>query len=87
MTQDQVVSIWIGSGSDGLTTVKVVTERPVGRSAEVHRGPAADMRRYARALAAKHDLVPVWPDPAWRAAGARRPLPPVYVQRSRTQVA
>ena len=26
MTQDHVVSIWIGVGSDGLTTVKVVIE-------------------------------------------------------------
>ena len=79
-----MVSIWIAGGEDGLTTVEVVRCGPDGSPCSAtQRGHESEMRRYVRALAAQHDLVPLWQDRSWVRSGRRRPLPDRYGVRDR----
>lgn len=82
MSQEKVLSVWIGAAPHGLATVQVVARMPSGeRTVSRHRGEDSAMRAYVQDLAGRHDLVPIWEDDAWMSDGSRRPPAPFYTTR------
>lgn len=82
MSNDQVLSVWIGGAPHGLATVQVVARTADGqRRVSRRRGDEVAMREYVHELAAHHDLVPIWDDDAWMGDGSRRPPAPFYTTR------
>lgn len=82
MTDERVLSVWIGVAPQGTATVQVVSRTATGaRHVERRRGLESEMRAFVRALAGEHDLVPIWDDSTWLDSGARRPPAPFYTTR------
>jgi hypothetical protein len=82
MSDEQVLSVWIGGSPSGLTTVQVVARSATGeRTVSRRRGDEIAMREWVHELAARHDLVPIWDDASWMEDGSRRPPAPFYTTR------
>jgi hypothetical protein len=82
MSQEQVLSVWIGDAPNGLATVQVVARTSSGeRTITRRRGEVCAMRAFVQDLAGRHDLVPIWDDDSWMSDGSRRPPAPFYTSR------
>lgn len=82
MTDERVLSVWIGVAPQGTATVQVVSRTAAGtRHVERRRGLESEMRAFVQDLAGQHDLVPIWDDSTWLDSGARRPPAPFYTTR------
>jgi|JI8StandDraft_1071087.scaffolds.fasta_scaffold735566_1 hypothetical protein len=82
MSNEQVLSVWIGGAPHGLATVQVVARSATGeRLVTRERGEESSMRTLVHDLAAEHDLVPIWEDASWMDDGSRRPPAPFYTTR------
>ena len=89
-TDERVLSVRIETADHGCATLRVCFERATAgpeRRGEDHelqwRGNEQDLRDRARALAAVHDLVPVWEDRSWLSGTTRRPPASLYRTRER----
>jgi hypothetical protein len=82
MTDERVLSVWIGVAPHGVATVQVVARGSDGERLVVRRrGLESEMREFVRDLAGQHDLVPIWDDTTWLDDGSRRPPAPFYTTR------
>ncbi|MFZ4519041.1 MAG: hypothetical protein ACOYOP_11670 [Microthrixaceae bacterium] len=88
---ERVLSVRVEPSDRGRATLRVRFARtaagPDPRPDEGHelqwRGDERDLRERARALAAVHDLVPVWEDRSWLQGDTRRPPASCYLDRGR----
>lgn len=88
---ERVLSVRVEPSDPGRATLRVRFVRTGGGrerySDEGHelqwRGEEHDLRERARALAAVHDLVPVWEDRSWLQGDTRRPPASCYRDRGR----
>lgn len=89
LTDERVLSVRIEAADPGRATLRVqfgrAPEDPARAEPGGHelqwRGDEQDLRDRARALAAVHDLVPVWEDRSWLSGATRRPPASLYRTR------
>lgn len=83
MSNEHVLSVWIGDAGTGLTTVQTVSLTDEGRRAVTrYQGDHDRMHALVHELSIDHDLVPIWEDDDGTDDGARRrPPAPFYTSR------